>query len=156
MPAKQLSEPIDGRQAFAVSHLEYVRGRVQTAAAQIGMYVPDPPVPGVMAAEELPPRDLPIRPVPAMIHTNRWLAICDGPECGETSADYIWLESLWFMCKLCFNRSCGGYWRPVKLPQEAEAIVRVLNPRPPADRHWLPYESVDDLIAQNRANKVAI
>lgn len=95
--------------------------------------------------------------VPAMACVNtlgrdtRWVALC--PDCG--GAEYVWLDDPRFMCVSCRNASIGGLWRPLRVPADREAIEAALLARPdPTTRHWLPGETVDDLLAENDEHEV--
>lgn len=115
--------------------------------------------------------DTPIIDAPAMVQISaanlggrfgwkgRWIATCgpidrkgnqQGPCYGAEMVD--WQLPL-FMCCSCFNRDYDYQWRTLALPsrQERVQIERLLIKRPQARIHtWLPHESIQDLIDQNR------
>jgi hypothetical protein len=87
-------------------------------------------------------------PLAARLYADQWIVTCD--RCG--SASYCWPDAPLFLCAECFNGTDGGLWRRVTVPdrdtrQEIEAITGM---RPlPAQRNWLPGETVDDLRREN-------
>jgi hypothetical protein len=97
--------------------------------------------------------------VPALACVNvlgrnaRWIATC--PDCG--GAEYVWMDDPRFYCVSCRNASIDGLWRPLRVPAEREAIEAALMARPdPTTRHWLPGESVDDLLDENREHGIEV
>lgn len=78
--------------------------------------------------------------VTAWVGFNEWLVQC---ECGAGNAT----DPAWGLA-CCYG--CGAIHRLVTFPDDPAAIERALAARvKPSDRHWLPTESVDDLLAQN-------
>lgn len=54
------------------------------------------------------------------------------------------------MCTNCWNTSVGGLWREVLVPDEFEAIERLLLARPKAEnQNWKPDETLDQLANEN-------
>lgn len=79
--------------------------------------------------------------VKARVFANSWVADC---ECGNGMA----IEPRWEPLALCF--ACGAVHRSVLIPAEWEAIDTALLVRlHPHRRHWIPGETVDDLIREN-------
>jgi hypothetical protein len=83
---------------------------------------------------------------------GRWIARCPDPRCG--GAEYVDFEAPVFMCCSCWNAGYDHEWLTVALPLPAQrrAVEDVLLRRPGENRHWLPGESVAELIRQNRAH----
>lgn len=76
----------------------------------------------------------------AWISGNTWVVQC---ECGSGNAtDPGW-------CLACCY-SCGAIHRQIVFPPDVAAVERELvKRRRPANRHWFPHETVDDLRAEN-------
>jgi len=84
-------------------------------------------------------------PIAAQIRGNAWVIQC---ECGAGNAT----DPQWQIA-CCF--ACGAVHRQVVFPKDAAAIEKVLLERPKVqNRHWMPGETVDDLIAENVAHGV--
>lgn len=78
---------------------------------------------------------------------GKWLVKCD---CGN----YPSVHPDWRLA-LCFE--CGAIYEGLTMPDNAEDIEAVLVERPhPANRAWLPSETVNDLIAQNVEHGVTV
>ena len=80
------------------------------------------------------------RTVEAYVSENRWVADC--PSCGAGIA--CWPVNPKACCLLC------GHEFTVEFPAEREQAEKVLEERPPANRHWQPWrESVAKLEREN-------
>lgn len=84
----------------------------------------------------------------ASINGGRWLVHC--PFVGCNGAQYASFQDRRFWCVDCENRAVVGQWVEVVWPSNIEDIERALEVRPLHSRHWLPGETIDDLIAQNQ------
>lgn len=80
-------------------------------------------------------------PVLAFISANKWVAQC---ACGAGNA----VNPEWSMT-CCFG--CGAVHTTVVVPREWREIERLLMRRAPLQRHWMPGETVADLIGENLA-----
>lgn len=92
---------------------------------------------------------VPVEPAaPVWVSMGRWVASCPYEGCGGvTMAEPGWP----FMCPACLNGAVGRTWRAVQWPERAADIEEVLVRRPiPATRNWLPGETVDRLMSENR------
>lgn len=85
--------------------------------------------------------------VVAYVNEGRWIVDC--PDCS--GAQYANRSDRRFMCNECANVTIGGLWRPVVWPpaKTEQSIEKALAPRPPRNAHWLPGETVADLLAEN-------
>lgn len=83
----------------------------------------------------------------ARVDHGRWTADC---ACGNgMSASREWNAAL------CIA-GCGAQYSAVQFPADADAIELILAERTRDDRrHWLPCESLEDLITQNMILKAA-
>lgn len=94
-------------------------------------------------------------PLPAQVNHGTWIAI-DG--CGERNGvqggGVVWLSAPVVWCPLCCNRATGRKWRPVALPADRAAIEAALAVRPEENRNWVPGETVDDLLRENREHGI--
>lgn len=95
-------------------------------------------------------------PLVAEVREGLWIARC-GCRAKVTARNpagpggIVWLDTPVVWCPRCRNKIVRGDWRPVILPADIEGIERVLLARPDvACRNWLPSESVDDLVRENR------
>lgn len=80
------------------------------------------------------------RPVAPHVSENRWVAEC--PSCS--SGMLCWSEN-----PECYCYRCGSIFR-VSWPKDKAQAERVLEDRPPANRHWNPRtESVKKLEREN-------
>lgn len=99
-------------------------------------------------------RSVPLAPkgeaVEAYVNEGRWVVDC--PTCA--GAQLACLSDPRFMCNECGNAEVGGRFRPVVLPvaRTREALARILEPRPTANQHWRPGETLADLRRENRAH----
>src|SRR3977135_4478295 len=87
------------------------------------------------------------------VNDNRWLVQCPG--CLD--AQLAVKSDPRFFCVKCLNVDVGGQWVKVAWPdtQTLADIEDVLSARPlHVNRHWLPSESVADLINQNDQHNV--
>jgi hypothetical protein len=86
-----------------------------------------------------------LAPVDAEVNHGRWIVPC--PKCnGAGFASRAWSLSC------CFD--CGTAYTRVVFPVAADAIEAALATRPREHRNWLPTETVDDLLRENRQHKV--
>lgn len=123
---------LDGRAKFGVSQRTFL----------IGQSVSGIPADNDLALDAAPA----VACVNAYGLTARWIAQC--PDCS--GAEYVWLEAPRFYCVSCRNVRIGGRWRPVALPDDRDEIEAALLARPdPHTRHWMPPETVADLLAEN-------
>jgi hypothetical protein len=91
--------------------------------------------------------------VNARVNRGRWLADC--PFC--TGAELVLGDDAVFMCLSCGNQESGGKFLLVKFPTSGDVpeIEAALMKRPERFRNWTPgLESLDDLIAENRAHGI--
>lgn len=90
--------------------------------------------------------------VAVYVNEARWVVDC--PDCG--GAQIASRADRRFMCNECANIAIGGLWRPVVWPSSTveQGIEKALAPRPPRNAHWLPGETVADLVAENAENGV--
>lgn len=81
------------------------------------------------------------RTVPAYVSENRWCADCPACDAGI----FCWSENPDACCL-----RCGSVFR-VEWPAEKAAAEKVLEDRPPANRHWQPHrgETVEKLEREN-------
>lgn len=77
-----------------------------------------------------------------------WQIHCATVGCGNRpSASPLWRLAL------CFE--CGAIYEGLVFPPNVRGIERALLARPiPANRNWLPHETVDDLQRENRAHGI--
>ena len=83
----------------------------------------------------------------AYVNAGRWLVTCPFPGCH--GAQYACWEDRRFWCVDCDNRAIRGQWVRVEWPDNSIEIEEALLRRPAEARHWLPGETVDDLLAQD-------
>lgn len=100
------------------------------------------PLAEAMAAEMAPDSE----GVEVYANEGRWVVDC--PDCG--GAQMACRTDPRFMCNECANVAVDGLWRPVVWPEQPVEIEKALKPRPPRNRNWLPFETVADLVAENR------
>ncbi len=122
----------DGRTHFGISHGEYT-ALIEEGAKRMG--VKTRPKTHVHAGSTLY----------AYVNAGRWIVRC--PDCG--SCEYVWPDSLIFLCSNCFNVTSNGQWRPVTIPKEKEKIDNLLAWRPIFNRNWEPGETLKQLKAEN-------
>lgn len=84
--------------------------------------------------------------IDAYANEGRWIAAC--PDCSGAQLTHP--ADPRFMCVNCGNQSVGGMWRVVRWPKNLDAIEKALDVRPLANQHWLPGESVADLLSENK------
>jgi hypothetical protein len=89
--------------------------------------------------------------VAVVVNDGRWIVQC--PTCR--SAQWAAKTDRRFMCVECGNADHGHQWVTVEWPDEIEAIESALEARPPGNRHWLPGQTVADLVAENTAHGVS-
>lgn len=82
-------------------------------------------------------------PLTAYVSENRWVADC--PRCRSGIA----LGRTWGYAG-CFG--CCTSYPTVIWPEDAALIEDVLLARPPENRHWLPVETAEQLVDENRAH----
>jgi len=87
----------------------------------------------------------------AYVNHGRWVADCPDQECHGAEdtlpSPITGVIGLNRHRMICTN--CGRTW-PVEWPMTADMIVAVLMQRPRKDnRHWWPWESVEDLLVEN-------
>lgn len=107
----------------------------------------------------IPPTDhavLTAVPLVASINHGHWVAACP---CGARGLPapgcVVFLDVLLGWCVQCSNQAIGRGWRPIVVPpiEKRRRIEAVLACRPRVeDRNWESYETVEDLLAQNRAH----
>jgi len=132
---------VDGGRYHQQSLAVIVLKQVAPLAARLGFQLSWPPAVALDAA------------VPARVYESLWIADC--PDCG--TACLVWRDAPYLMCLRCWNGAVGGLWRPVVFPEAWEAIESILNLRPlPMTRHWLPGETVAQLIDENREHGCAV
>lgn len=91
----------------------------------------------------------------ARVDHSRWIADCPDPECG--GAEFVSFADPRFFCCECRNKAIDHAYLPVELPSTTDRgdIEELLLARSSGEsRNWLPSETVDDLLAQNRAHGV--
>lgn len=93
--------------------------------------------------------------VVAYANHGRWLADCPDPTC--VGAELISFDNPVFFCCSCRNRANGNRLLPVETP--APGVRRQLEAymvsRPyPANRNWLPHQTVAELRDENRAHHI--
>lgn len=91
----------------------------------------------------------------AIVNTGRWLAVC--PTCQ--GAEYVNLDNPLFFCCECRNQAVDHQPIPVTVPdtKTRSQIETYLGARPaPANRNWLPGETVKDLRAENRTHGIRL
>lgn len=76
-------------------------------------------------------------PVQAIVNHGRWIALCPAADCPG-GAELVWRERPLLFCMACGNRSVGGQWRLVVLPENAAEIEASLAPRPKHEQGWVP------------------
>ena len=84
------------------------------------------------------------KPLEARIEYARFIVDC--PNCN--SAEYAFEDNL-FLCSQCSNSDVQGKVRKVKMPKDRKQIEDILGKRPIKNRHWSPYETVEDLEKEN-------
>lgn len=89
----------------------------------------------------------------ALVDHGRLLARC--PDCPG-GVEYVWRRGPHlFFCAACLNRSLGGRWRLVVVPERLDEIERLLLLRPdPALRNWRVGEPVEALADENERPEV--
>jgi hypothetical protein len=95
----------------------------------------------------------------ARIDHSRWVVDCpfndptqDYEPCN--AAQMACLTDPRFLCHQCLNAEVGGAFIAVEFPPSStiDAIEREVAKRPHRSlRHWLPGETVEDIIEENRA-----
>ena len=81
----------------------------------------------------------------AEVSNSSWIVRC--PYCPNA---VVHQPGAAFYCPNCLMQGNGGYAMTVVYPEQREQIEAVLCRRPsPNNRNWFPYETVDELIAQN-------
>lgn len=94
------------------------------------------------------PTEMSDEPLVPFVNHGRWLVSC--PRCP--SAMHASKVDPRFMCAECGS---GGRWHPVVWPADAERIERALACRPSkTNRNWSPPETVELLVAENKARGV--
>lgn len=84
----------------------------------------------------------------AEINASRWIVHCPLAGCNEAIHT---APGLPFFCPECLNMTHGGIAYQVVFPAEMTDIEQVLSVRPLSKtRNWLPGESLDFLVAENR------
>lgn len=89
--------------------------------------------------------------VEARIEHARWIADC--PSCN--GAENVTLDDPVFLCLGCGNEWIEGQFATVRFPEEGlrAQVEEVLFERKYAHlRNWLPFETVDQLRAENAAH----
>jgi hypothetical protein len=83
------------------------------------------------------------------VNASRWIVRC--PRCGNAMPG----DPDWEMTG-CLD--CGAFYRPVYPPRETVVVIEaVLAMRPSfANRHWVPDETIDALIADNEAHGLGV
>ena len=83
------------------------------------------------------------------INQGRWIVccpFCNGAELGDPAIPY-------FACRCCGNERVAGRFIKVIYPDNWREIENALLYRPRhVDMNWLPHESLDDLLEENRAH----
>lgn len=90
--------------------------------------------------------------LPVRLLEGRWLVQC--PTCR--SAQYASKHDRRFFCGECSNADNGGMWVTVDWPDHPDIIEQILDARPPQARHWVPGETVADLIAENDEHNIPV
>lgn len=100
---------------------------------------------------EMPRGDATTPVVPAAVYQSRWLVKC--PWCaGATIMDP---NDLRFFCADCCNAGAGFRYVPVyRRPDWREVMAQLMKRPDPQTRNCLPHESLDDLIAEDRAHGI--
>lgn len=88
----------------------------------------------------------------AEVNHGRWIVRC--PWCA--TAQNASADDHRFFCTECSNGAAGGQWITVEWPEDREEIEAALGCRPlPANRNWVPGESVAELWRDNADHEVA-
>lgn len=86
-------------------------------------------------------------PVDVLVSGGKWLVVC---RCGN----YPSVHPDWRVA-LCFE--CGAIYEGLTMPEDAADIEAVLVERQaPANRAWLPHETIAELVAENVERGVAV
>lgn len=94
-----------------------------------------------------PMHEVDSEPVRAQINHNAWKVCC--PDCN--GAEYLWIDTPFFMCQSCWNGAVDGRWRRVIVPPNRLAIEAAIRCRPlPENRNWHPSETIEDLRRENQ------
>jgi hypothetical protein len=83
----------------------------------------------------------------AFVNAARWIVACPFDGCSSAQ-DASFLDQRYW-CIDCANRAVGGQWITVVWPDNIAEIESTLELRPTGARHWLPGETMQDLIDQN-------
>ena len=84
----------------------------------------------------------------AEINHGRWIVNCPADDCG--GAMIVSSLTPYFMCPYCANIINKGKWFNVNFPQDKKGIETILEKRLKKNRNWLPGETLEDLIKENR------
>lgn len=83
-----------------------------------------------------------------LAYVNHGRVVADCPFCR--SAQIVDPDDPRFYCYDCGNAAVEGLYLPVGFPEDLGEIERALGARPsPANRNWLPGETVERLRAEN-------
>lgn len=81
----------------------------------------------------------------AYVNEGRWVVDC--PFCaGAQLASRVDRR---FWCVECQNAEVAGAWVTVSWPLQEREIEAALGDRPKLNTHWLPDETVSDLVSEN-------
>lgn len=90
-------------------------------------------------------------PAVAYVNNGRWVADC--PDCNS-ALDLAEGQDR-FICGECDNTLLDGWARKLVWPERQPEIEAALSARKlTANRNWWPWETVDDLTAENALHKV--
>jgi hypothetical protein len=103
--------------------------------------------------------DADARPLDAEVNHGTWIWLCPCKLGASTDpplgGGVVFFDCLVGWCPCCGNAETGGRWRPLRVPDERDAIERVLSSRPDVEtRNWWPGETVAELERENAANGV--
>lgn len=112
------------------------------------------------------------RPLDAEVNHGTWIWRCPDPhpvdddvgaadipatEWTTVGGGVVFLAQLVGWCPRCRNAATNGRWRPLRVPDEREAIERVLSLRAdPETRNCWPGETVEDLERENAEHGVGV
>ena len=88
-----------------------------------------------------------LSPLFAKVNFGRWIVPC--PNCNNV--EFAFEDNL-FLCTQCNNGD--GKPRQVMLPTERKQIEEILGKRMIVNRHWIPTETINTLLAENIANRI--
>ncbi len=94
---------------------------------------------------------------PAFHNWGRWIAHCKSEVCVSAAQLVRGQESFICECRdtqICQHGSLCKHGNLIKWPDDPAAIEATLAPRPLANRHWYPHETVKDLEVENMVHGI--